>query len=394
MRTLGWIHGLALAMLIGGLTWILLEGGYSIYQGSSPHRSISSRAAGLLLRHLPPTRTGGKDDDGRQDTFTQDREDADWILGRVLTSRSSLESLFDELKASGVALGNSPYREMRNDEVAINYVGDDGCLRQKPNLLRYVGYLRVTRWHNFDPVSFFYADPDALTPRVKALLDRYALRQVRHTTNAFEERLTLPAVSRGAKVIVAGDSVAAGAMVDDSETIASHLQRMDPERQFINIGIIAADSSAIVCAAQRAAERYPRQISTFIYIWCENDFGGKSPYREPRAAMNWLAGYARTQGIPNILVVYSPFFYNTVPDVTRIEGYSDKHPTYLEQYHALRLEALAQGFAFLNAADVVGDVRRQTGTQFGPLSLYVDHVHYSDYGSELIARQIARHLRQ
>jgi hypothetical protein len=47
---------------------------------------------------------------------------------------------------------------------------------------------------------------------------------------------------------------------------------------------------------------------------------------------------------------------------------------------------------FLNVADVVAGVRAETNSHFGPLAMYVDHAHLSNYGSELVAREIERRL--
>jgi lysophospholipase L1-like esterase len=374
------------------VAWILLEGLHSLYRGDVAHHSVLSTSTSLLRSKLPRSQSTSQRQPAGAGDLRDDSGETDWVFDRVLNSREQLEQLFDELKASGVALGNSPYRELRSEQVAFNYTGPDGCLRQKPNLHRYLGYIRSPRWYNFDPVSFFYADPNALTPRVKAFLDRYAFRQVQYTTNAAEERTTLPVNSRSQKIVVAGDSVVAGAMLGDDETIPSHLQKLQADHQVINIGINRADPNDVVCASERAAKRYPEQISTFVFVWCENDFRGEPPFNDPAVAMAKVGAYAKDNKIARVLVVYSPYIYNTVPEITRIENVSDKHATYVQQYHALRRAALEQGFVFLSIADIVDAVRKHSGTQFGPLAMYVDHAHLSNYGAELVAREIARHI--
>ena len=177
--------------------WTLLEGLISLYRGGDLHPSVLSVGVSLLRRRpapvSPPRATESK----------AENDQGDWIFDRVLASKSELESLIDEFKQSGVALGNSPYEQLRDPKVGLNYMDGDGCLRQKPNLTRYVGYLRSTQYFNFDPVSFFYEDPQQLTPKTKAFLERYALRTAVYTTNAFEERTTLPAVSQPSKVLIA-----------------------------------------------------------------------------------------------------------------------------------------------------------------------------------------------
>jgi hypothetical protein len=308
--------------------------------------------------------------------------------------RAELEALIDEMALSGVALGNSPYQQLRNEHVEMNYVGSDGCLRQKPKLRRYVGYIRATAYYPFDPVSFFYEDPGALTPRVKAFLGRYAVRQAQYTSNAVEERTTLPSTSQRSKILVIGDSVAAGAMVADAETIASHLQRLRPGQQVVNAGINGADANAIICAAERAAGRYPGQISALVYFWSENDFDGAAPLSEPNAAMQRLQAFVERNRIARTVIVYCPYVYNTVPEITRIPKLSSDRATYLRQSHALRQAVTEKGLAFLSIADLADEVRKQSGSQFGPLALYVDHAHLSDFGGSVAARAIAQHLPQ
>jgi hypothetical protein len=387
-HVLGWL----LAALSCVVAWVLLEGVHSLYHGEKAHHSVLSTSIDLVRAKLARSRSTAQHQPPGADDVRDPGNEPDWAFGRVLNTREELEQLFDELKASGVALGNSPYPQLRNEHVALNYTGADGCLRQKPNLHRYVGYLRTTRWYNFDPVSFYYADPKALTPRVKAFLDRYAFRQVQYTSNAAEERTTLPITSKAAKIVVAGDSMTAGAMVADGETVASHLQRLQPDHQVVNIGINRAGANDVLCASDRAATRYPGQIATFVLIWSENDFDDKPPFNEPNAAMRRLGEFAKDNKIARVIVVYSPYIYNTVPEITRIEKHSDSRGSYVQQFHALRRAALAHGFAFVNIADVVEEVRKQSGTQFGPLALYVDHAHLSSYGGDLVAREIARHI--
>jgi hypothetical protein len=387
-RALGW-----LIACVGSITaWVLLERLYPSYWESTVHHSILSAAADFSPTTIVPFNPTTKHQTPTMDERSDDRTDHDWIFGRVLNSRDELEQLLDEMKASGVTLRNSPYRQLRSEEEVLNYTGPDGCLRQKPNLRRYIGHIRSLHGSSFDPISFFYADPNSLTPRVKAFLDRYAFRKVQYTTNAAEERVTLPINSKAMKIVVAGDSVPAGSMIDDAETVASHLQRLEPNHEVINIGITGADPNAALCSSDRAARRYPEQISTFIFFWTENDFDGAPPMNEPNAGMRKLREYAKENKIARVIVVYSPYIYNTVPELTRIENVSDKRATYIEQYQTLRRAAIEQNFVFLNIAHIAEEVRKQSGTLFGPLAMYVDHAHLSEYGSYLVARELARHI--
>jgi hypothetical protein len=63
-------------------------------------------------------------------------------------------------------------------------------------------------------------------------------------------------VTSDRKVIIAGDSVANGVGIGDSETISSQLQALDSTRQYVNLGIAQATAADIICALDKAARRY------------------------------------------------------------------------------------------------------------------------------------------
>jgi lysophospholipase L1-like esterase len=227
----------------------------------------------------------------------------------------------------------------------------------------------------------FYDRDRDLDPKIKKLVETYGVRLVAFTTNAQGERITVPAVTSDHKVVVAGDSVAVGDMVDDAETISSQLQALDPTRQYVNIGIGGADAADVVCALEKAGRRYKGQIEELIYVYCDNDINPTKPYGTPREVLDWVKHFANAQGIPKVTVVYAPFIYNIVPQFTRFRGYKGwDRPTHAIERAALSELVAEAGFRYIDISDLALQEINRAKTQFAALSVFSDHVHLSPYG--------------
>ena len=265
---------------------------------------------------------------------------------------------------------------------------EEGCLVQKPNLRKTLTYLRTNLFNPLDPLTMFYDSDRDLDPEIKRLVETYGVRRVAFTTNAQGERITAPAVTSEHKVIVAGDSVAAGVMVDDAETISSQLQALDPTKQYVNIGIGGATAADVICALDKAGRRYRGQIEELIYVYCENDFNRTEPYGTSREVLDWVKRFAKAQGIPKVTVVYAPYIYNVVPQFTRFRGYKGcDHPARAIERAALSELVAEAGFRYLDISEVALEEINRAKTQFAALSVFSDHVHLSPYG---IARLVER----
>ena len=308
---------------------------------------------------------------------------------RTIFSSYSFERLMQNFKDDGVALGNSYFYELRSDKTALN-TEVDGCKVQKANLDKDMTYLRAGLYAPFAPVTAFYDHGRPLSPEVSSFINRYGVRLIRHRTNEHGERLTVPAVVSTGKVIVAGDSVANGAMLNDEETLASRLQMLDGSRQYVNIGIGGADASDIICALQRAAERYQAQIEELIYIYCENDFKDDKPFGRPREVVEWLQSYVASNGIGKTTVVYAPYIYNIIPNVTRFKGgyRGGRYDTHAAERHALAQAASKAGFDFVDMGDLALSEAERAGTQYGALLLFNDRAHWSPVGTRRMAEKI------
>jgi len=351
-----------LAVLVGvALPYFAVEGIYSVARGP---RATTSLTYDLFRRWIVDRRASSYDP---HDPTTQ-----------VIAEPSQFKAMLGLFKENGVAIGNSPFWGLKNDAVAIN-TEEDGCKTQKPGLRKTMAFLKSNVFNPFDQLTYFYDSDRHLPSRLEAFFRRYGFRRVNLSTNPHGERITLPIVSSNDKILVAGDSVANGVMLDDTETIASQLQARDPAHQYINLGISGAGASDIQCALDKAAKRYAGQIREVIYMLCENDFETATP----KEMVDWLDRFRKEHDIGRVVLVYVPFVYNVVPEVTRIIGHTHYNfPTFREEKAELLTAARQAGFTVIDYIDITLAEQRAVGSQFGPLALYLDHTHLSIRGVE------------
>lgn len=359
--------GLTIVTLL--VTLVIAEGVYALVRGGRLDTSLSFKAYYHMTQGMPWLKSAQSLD----------------VYAPVITHSEEFDQLLDAFEADGVALGNSQYEQLRTDRAKMNTI-IDGCLVQKPNLDKESIFLRAGLYEPFALVTAFYDYGKPLHPKARAFIDRYTTRKVRHRTNEHGERLTLPAIVSDSKVIVAGDSIANGAGLNDDETLASRLQTSDPSRQYVNIGIGGADANDIACALERIAKRYPGQIRELIYIYCENDFKDDKPMGTPEDVVSGLQQYVKAQGIDKVTILYAPYIYNVVPHLTRFRGYRggnfDSHKSERERLIQLTRNA---GFDFFDMAELALREIDITGTEFAALRLYEDHAHWSPIGTSKMA---------
>jgi hypothetical protein len=303
-------------------------------------------------------------------------------------SLAELEEVVPYLQEVDAGLGNSPFQELVTDAAAVNHeVG--GCLEQKPNIHKTMTYLRSNLFNPLDPVTLFYDGDRTLPHEVDALLGSYGLRRISHSTNSVGERLTVPAVTATRKVLIAGDSVANGSMIDDSETLASQLQAADQSRRYVNIGIGGAQPPDIFCALDKAAARYSGEVEELVYVYCENDFRRAGSEWGPEAVVERLGAFVESHGIGKVTVVYAPYIYNVVPQFTRFQGYrGGRARTHAEERIRLAASVRVAGFRYLDIAEIALEEAAVAGTQFAVLSHFVDHVHLSPHGTARLAAKL------
>lgn len=372
-RSRAWFPGVAL-VLATAVPWVFAEGVHSLLGGASAQPSL---AASLLsnLKRKPPAPVASPHDPASQ----------------MIVRESDIKALLPAMKASGVGLGNSPYSELKTEEASVN-TEKGPCLEQRPNLRKKVAYLRTNLFNPFDQMSFFVDADRELPTDLKAFVDRYAFRFVSHTTNEFGERNTLPKSVAQHVVLVAGDSVANGLAIDDSETLSSQLQARDPSRRYVNLGIARAAAADITCALERAADRYHGRIDEVIYVLCENDFDQGGKWSTPDEITQWLDQYRRRENIGHMTLIVSPLIYNTIPEVMRVRGHSHyEWPTFLDQRTQVMALARDKGINVIDFVDITAAERERGLSQFAPLALYVDHAHWSPLGvSRVVAALTAQ----
>ena len=304
-------------------------------------------------------------------------------------SRDEIESLIPDMIGLGVGMGNVPYKELVTGRAAINEVGPDGCRSPRANAHKITTYIRSGDYDLFDPPSMFFDKQANLGERLSRFVEKYAIKKSEFNSNNANERITLPVVSLPRKVIVAGDSVAAGSMIDDSETISSQLQRRDANSQYVNLGVNGAAAEDIVCRLKSAAVNYKGQIEGLVYVYSENDFDPEQPFGRPQEVVAWLKDYAANQKISKVTIVFAPYIYNIIPQLTRFPGSRGAdHPEFLMEEDDLKKQALAAGFEYVNIGDIAIEEAKVRHTDFAAFALFVDHAHLSDYGVSKLVEKI------
>lgn len=357
------------------MSWAVVEGIYAMYRSNKLQTSLSWEIYHWL-----------------QDRFTPDNgPDARNLHSYTITGPRAFHELLDHFEADGVALGDSYYEQLRTERASMNSE-EDGCKVQKPHLDKETTFLRAGMYEPFAPVSAFYDYDAPLHEDVRVFLERYGTRRNRHRTNENGERLTLPVVQSDVKVIVAGDSIANGSNLRDHETLASRLQALDPQRQYVNIGISGADAPDILCALKRAANRNPGQITELIYIYCENDFKDDKDGGTPGEVIGWLREFVKENDIRLTTIIYAPYIYNIVPHLTRFRGgyRGGSYKTHNNERNQLEDLATEAGFSYVDMTDLAMAEIEATQTQLGALSLFIDHAHWSPVGTTRMADYLTR----
>lgn len=366
------------AIVLGtALPYLLVEGIFAVAHGGRAETSLSYRLYARWLAPLPV------DEYDPRDPNTT-----------MITDARQIEPLLAAMRANAVGLGNSPYRELKTYGASINGSDDGGCTIQRPNLRKVMAFLKSNQFNPFDQVTYFHDADQVLPPALEEFFRRYGFRRVHLTTNEFGERRTIPEVDTEAITLVAGDSVADGAMLDDAETIASRLQREDPAHRYVNLGISGVGSADIICALEKAGRRYRGRVDRLLYVFCENDFDPAAPYGTGADLIAWLRAFQKREEIPRVTLLYMPYIYNTVPEVTRIPGHSHyDFPTNRSEKENLLAAARAAGFAVVDFLDLANAERERYGSQFAPLALYLDHTHPSPLGVDRLLPPLSAALR-
>jgi hypothetical protein len=364
--------GIVTGVVIVAVILAAVEGVHALVRGPRPGVSLTYEALLSLGMVEPP------------------RHKVRWAYRPYFADPAELSDLLGPLIEAGIGVGNTPFRELLTDYAAINVAADsDGCLGIKPALHSVTFHLRSASFNPYDPISVFYAADTKLDERLATFFQRYGTPPVAMSTNANGERLTLPVLERPRKVLIAGDSVAFGAMIGDESTLASQLQARDPQRQYVNLGVAGARAADVVCRLGAAMKRYSGQVDELIYVYCENDFNDNAPYGKPEEVIEWLVQMAAREKIGKVTVVFAPFIYTITPEITRLEGYEGATHPHRERPREDLVKAVeATGFRWIDMGTLAREADERRGSEFAFFALFVDHVHWSAEGTALVADRI------
>ena len=202
-------------------------------------------------------------------------------------------------------------------------------------------------------------------------------------------RITVPDVQSEEHVLIAGDSTAVGAMVNDEETVASSLQKLDPSRRYVNLGVAGAAASDVICNLDEEAKSGGGKIVELIYFYCENDFDKDDKFGTPAAVVDWLKTFAGSKQVPKVTIVYMPFIYNVVPQFTRFGGSRGEFfASNVESRAELKKRAEEAGFRYLDYGEIANAEGDAVQNQFSTLGMYTDVAHPSPVGVQHIVARL------
>lgn len=297
-----------------------------------------------------------------------------------LWRREDLAALVPDLLAARAGVGNTDFRELASELSSAKRA--QGC-GMKPNLRKTMVQIRSLVFDPQDPPTVFFDRQVALSAPLEKFLATYGFSRVDFSTDENGYRLTLPRVRREGKVLVAGDSVALGLGVSDEETLASRLQRADPSRQYVNLGVSDVGTQGILCQLEEAARRYEGAIEELIYVVCDNDYFADELGRAD-VIVDRIAQFRERNKFARVTVVRAPYTYS-IPPLHRWRPQILK-----ERAEARRLAeaSVAAGFTFVDIKDLALDEAAAQRTLFGAFSLFVDHAHLSPLGTDRLAAKL------
>ena len=354
-----------------GVFWLLGEGVYALSQKGSASTSLLYKA----YRKLRPIQPALGEDTG--------------ILENYIHDRQSFARRLDQFKSSGVLLGNSPFQELSDPDIALTWIDPkSNTPKNKANVTLNAWFLRSRVFNPYDPVVFQKIENDRpLHSDVQAFLNRYGFQKIVHTTNERGERTTLPIVEDKPIMLMIGDSVAFGTMVQDHETLASVLQRSDQAHRYVNAGVPGNGVDHNLQILKEKLEEYQGQVAGVLYVHCENDIPKTMQASAFVAHLSEnLSSLLDRHRVEQRIFLFTQYIYRTMPDLVRRQ--SNKLPKLLRLKAELMTDLESKGFQTVDWAEVVAEEQNRSGSLFAGFALYVDHCHLSRLGTELLAQKI------
>lgn len=293
-------------------------------------------------------------------------------LPGIITDESQFTALIPRMIEASVGLINSPYPETQTDRSRLTRP-DGTCVSPKVNLDETAFFLRANLFEPLAPIAVHHPRNAKLSPELMKFFLDYGRGAHKLTTNATGERVTIPLLEAPRKVLVAGDSVAFGILLDDADTLASRLQAKDGTRQYVNLGVPGASAEQILCNLTRAIARYQGQVEEIVYFYSEDDFAAGQKFGTPEEVVTAIKELVGNGSIAKITVVYAPSLYNTVPELTRYKGYAgERMPNPQAEGERLKKQVLDAGFAWIDMGEIALERSRIRGNPFSVFDNFAD----------------------
>lgn len=254
-------------------------------------------------------------------------------------------------------------------------------LRMKPNLNKECSHLKSLLYDK--PLGYSANRGDMQKENVHDFLNKYSINKSYYRTDENGDRVTVPEVNTDKIVLVIGDSIGFGLMLNDEETISSLLQQRDQRVKYINACVPGCDAEDnLKRLRQKLAEYGPRVVGV-IYVHCENDF---TPLATPEYIASNLSNLLESNNLKYKIFIYQQYTYRTMPDVAR------KKLEELIKMNSLKLRTLDivknNGFFVIDFYDIVGQYRKEKRSLLAGFALYIDHSHFSREGIRVLVSRI------
>jgi hypothetical protein len=235
------------------------------------------------------------------------------------------------------------------------------------------------------PVLYLDAKSE-ISDKFKKYLAAQSRLQVSFSTDENGFRKTLPLVEAEKKIVIVGDSVAFGLCTNDSDTVASYLQRMVGNRyRILNAAVSGYNGAQIVKMAKQLSAT--DAFSCLIYIAYQNDFqlpGGASGVLKQLNSMSDKFG-------GKVIVSFQTSLMQCVPDMfLNFVGTSEVSRLREE----VKTASGSLGFSYCDWVEAADAFQAGHKALFAKFALYNDHCHLSPQGNELLAQELFKRLQE
>ena len=306
----------------------------------------------------------------------------------VISDEKQIAPLLPKMVEAGIGLSGTRYLQTQTDHARLT-VENRECISPKANLDKTLVLVRSTISEPLDPIVASYDRMSQLSPELKLFFQDYGYGAHSLTTNAFAERVTVPLVEQPRKVVVAGGSAAFGLLLDDSNSLASRLQKRDNTRQYVTLAVPDGSAEQVICNLTKAVSRYQGQVDELIYFYSEADLDSGDRLGTPEEAIGALKNLVQNEAIGKVTIFYSPLIYSLAPQFTRYRGYaSDLLPNRQEVKDRLRKIVAGAGFGWLDIGEVALAASKAQGTEFSVLNNFADDRNLSLDGMNRLVVQL------